>query len=111
MRGILLIVRSVYDAGLKANQTIALHDLSQLLQTGTSRYLVVASGLDEWDAGLDKQTLSICVGMIEAGANPDTLAVSFFARTGWGQPDMVDQAVIKELRRESEVLKAQHPVE
>jgi len=28
------------------------------------------------DEGLDKQTLSICVGMIEAGANPDTLAVS-----------------------------------
>ena len=26
-------------------------------------------------SGLDKQTLSICVGMIEAGANPDTLAV------------------------------------
>jgi hypothetical protein len=29
--------------------------------------------------GLDKQTLSICVGMIEAGANPDTLAVSLSA--------------------------------
>jgi len=27
-------------------------------------------------SGLDKQTLSVCVGMIEAGANPDTLAVS-----------------------------------
>ncbi|ORY33964.1 mitotic-spindle organizing gamma-tubulin ring associated-domain-containing protein [Naematelia encephala] len=54
-----------------ARETIdTLHDLSQLLQTG-----------------LDKQTLSICVGMIEAGANPDTLA-----------------AVIKELRREGQGL-------
>ncbi|RSH78635.1 uncharacterized protein EHS24_002364 [Apiotrichum porosum] len=52
-----------------ARETLdTLHDLSQLLQTG-----------------LDKQTLSICVGMIEAGANPDTLA-----------------AVIKELRKEKE---------
>ena len=40
---------------------LALYDLSQLLQTG-----------------LDKQTLSICVGMIESGANPDTLAVGVF---------------------------------
>ncbi|WWC61881.1 mitotic-spindle organizing protein 1 [Kwoniella dejecticola CBS 10117] len=57
-----------------ARETIdSLHDLSQLLQTG-----------------LDKNTLSICVGMIEQGANPDTLA-----------------AVIKELRRENEILKAQ----
>jgi mitotic-spindle organizing protein 1 len=32
--------------------------------------------------GLDKQTLSICVGMIEAGANPDTLAVSLFFLRG-----------------------------
>ncbi|WWC89318.1 mitotic-spindle organizing protein 1 [Kwoniella dendrophila CBS 6074] len=57
-----------------ARETIdSLHDLSQLLQTG-----------------LDKNTLSICVSMIEQGANPDTLA-----------------AVIKELRRENEVLKAQ----
>ncbi|KLT41390.1 hypothetical protein CC85DRAFT_247793, partial [Cutaneotrichosporon oleaginosum] len=47
---------------------VALHDLSLLLQTG-----------------LDKQTLSICIGMIEHGANPDTLA-----------------AVIKELRKEKE---------
>jgi len=34
------------------------------------------------DEGLDKQTLSICVGMIEAGANPDTLAVSSSTSTG-----------------------------
>ncbi|WVR07048.1 mitotic-spindle organizing protein 1 [Kwoniella sp. DSM 27419] len=55
-----------------ARETIdSLHDLSQLLQTG-----------------LDKNTLSICVGMIEQGANPDTLA-----------------AVIKELRRENESIK------
>ncbi|OCF36836.1 mitotic spindle organizing protein 1 [Kwoniella heveanensis BCC8398] len=39
---------------------------------------------------LDKNTLSICVGMIEQGANPDTLA-----------------AVIKELRRENEAIKTQ----
>ncbi|WVQ80649.1 mitotic-spindle organizing protein 1 [Cryptococcus sp. DSM 104549] len=57
-----------------ARETVdSLYDLSQLLQTG-----------------LDKNTLSICVGMIENGANPDTLA-----------------AVIKELRREGEALKAQ----
>ncbi|WWC70201.1 mitotic-spindle organizing protein 1 [Kwoniella pini CBS 10737] len=57
-----------------ARETIdSLHDLSQLLNTG-----------------LDKNTLSICVGMIEQGANPDTLA-----------------AVIKELRRENDQLKAQ----
>ncbi|KAL7420648.1 hypothetical protein Q5752_004599 [Cryptotrichosporon argae] len=58
------------DARLQnARETIeSLNDLSQLLQTG-----------------LDKQTLSICVGMIEAGANPDALA-----------------AVIKELRREKD---------
>ncbi|OCF42881.1 mitotic spindle organizing protein 1 [Kwoniella heveanensis CBS 569] len=39
---------------------------------------------------LDKNTLSICVGMIEQGANPDALA-----------------AVIKELRRENEAIKTQ----
>lgn len=33
----------------------------------------------DW-TGLDKQTLSICVGMIEAGANPDTLAVCLIVR-------------------------------
>ncbi|EIW70654.1 hypothetical protein TREMEDRAFT_20317, partial [Tremella mesenterica DSM 1558] len=53
-----------------ARETIdALYDLSQLLQT----------------AGLDKQTLSICVGMIENGAHPDGLA-----------------AVVTELRKEVE---------
>ncbi|RXK35015.1 mitotic-spindle organizing protein 1 [Tremella mesenterica] len=52
-----------------ARETIdALYDLSQLLQTG-----------------LDKQTLSICVGMIENGAHPDGLA-----------------AVVTELRKEVE---------
>ncbi|KIR24808.1 mitotic-spindle organizing protein 1 [Cryptococcus deuterogattii 99/473] len=57
-----------------ARETIdSLYDLSQLLQTG-----------------LDKSTLSICVGMIEQGANPDTLA-----------------AVIKELRAENEALNSQ----
>ncbi|AAW40722.1 hypothetical protein CNBA1680 [Cryptococcus deneoformans B-3501A] len=57
-----------------ARETIdSLYDLSQLLQTG-----------------LDKSTLSICVGMIEQGANPDTLA-----------------AVIKELRSENEALNSQ----
>ncbi|GFZ43918.1 Mitotic-spindle organizing protein 1 [Saitozyma sp. JCM 24511] len=57
-----------------ARETIdSLHDLSQLLETG-----------------LDKQALSICVGMIEQGANPDTLA-----------------AVVKELRREAAALKAE----
>jgi hypothetical protein len=30
---------------------------------------------DAYSTGLDKQALSICVGMIEQGANPDTLAV------------------------------------
>ncbi|KAI9639806.1 mitotic-spindle organizing gamma-tubulin ring associated-domain-containing protein [Dioszegia hungarica] len=61
-----------------ARETIdSLHDLSQLLSTG-----------------LDKQQLSICVGMIEAGANPDTLA-----------------AVIKELRRENEKLQARQQAE
>ncbi|KAK1924222.1 mitotic-spindle organizing gamma-tubulin ring associated-domain-containing protein [Papiliotrema laurentii] len=61
------------EARLKnARETVdSLFDLSQLLQTG-----------------LDKHTLSICVGMIEAGANPDTLA-----------------ALIKELRQENEMLK------
>ncbi|KAL1409174.1 hypothetical protein Q8F55_006004 [Vanrija albida] len=57
------------DRQKNARETLdTLHDLSQLLQTG-----------------LDKQTLSICVGMLEAGANPDTLA-----------------AVIKELRKEKD---------
>jgi hypothetical protein len=38
---------------------------------------ICAYGMNNgWWKGLDKQTLSICVGMIEAGANPDTLAVS-----------------------------------
>ncbi|AFR92322.1 mitotic-spindle organizing protein 1 [Cryptococcus neoformans] len=60
-----------------ARETIdSLYDLSQLLQTG-----------------LDKSTLSICVGMIEQGANPDTLA-----------------AVIKELRSENEALNSQSNV-
>ncbi|OXG89345.1 mitotic-spindle organizing protein 1 [Cryptococcus neoformans Gb118] len=60
-----------------ARETIdSLYDLSQLLQTG-----------------LDKGTLSICVGMIEQGANPDTLA-----------------AVIKELRSENEALNSQSNV-
>ncbi|ORX36607.1 mitotic-spindle organizing gamma-tubulin ring associated-domain-containing protein [Kockovaella imperatae] len=55
-----------------ARETIdALYDLSQLLQTG-----------------LDKQTLSICTGMIEAGTNPETLA-----------------EVIKELRSQNEASK------
>lgn len=53
----------------------ALHDLSQLLQTGTHR-LRIGPQQNTDAPGLDKQTLSICVGMIEAGANPDTLAVS-----------------------------------
>ncbi|WOO83019.1 Mitotic-spindle organizing protein 1 [Vanrija pseudolonga] len=57
------------DRQKNARETLdTLNDLSQLLQTG-----------------LDKQTLSICVGMLEAGANPDTLA-----------------AVIKELRKEKD---------
>ncbi|KAK8864407.1 mitotic-spindle organizing protein 1 [Kwoniella newhampshirensis] len=57
-----------------ARDTIdSLYDLSQLLQTG-----------------LDKNTLSVCVGMIEQGANPDTLA-----------------AVIKALRREQDTIKVQ----
>lgn len=57
----------------------ALYDLSQLLHTGTSTRLRVPSeqvAIMLKRSGLDKQTLSICVGMIEAGANPDTLAVS-----------------------------------
>lgn len=55
--------------------------------------------------GLDKQTLSICVGMIEAGANPDTLAVS--PQGGMSESGMLitSQAVVKELRREGESLK------
>ncbi|WVQ72593.1 mitotic-spindle organizing protein 1 [Cryptococcus sp. DSM 104548] len=63
------------DARLQtARETIdSLYDLSQLLQTG-----------------LDKNTLSICVGMIEQGANPDTLA-----------------AVVRELHKEKEALDAQ----
>ncbi|WVO16287.1 mitotic-spindle organizing protein 1 [Cryptococcus depauperatus] len=61
------------EASLRnANDTIdTLYDLSQLLQTG-----------------LEKTTLLICVGLIEQGANPDTLA-----------------AVIQDLREENEALK------
>ena len=33
-------------------------------------------------SGLDKQTLSICVRMIEDGANPETLAVSVLCAVG-----------------------------
>ncbi|RSH87342.1 hypothetical protein EHS25_003251 [Saitozyma podzolica] len=70
-----------------ARETIdSLHDLSQLLETG-----------------LDKQVLSICVGMIEQGANPDTLAPN---RSASRHTD-ASQAVVKELRREAAALKAE----
>jgi len=51
--------------------------------------------------GLDKQTLSVCVGMIEAGANPDTLAVRLDRPIA--NRDLLTlhrQAVVKELRKE-----------
>lgn len=41
------------------------------------------------DTGLDRETLSICISLIEAGVNPEALAV-----------------VVRELRREAAVLKA-----
>lgn len=41
------------------------------------------------DTGLDKETLSICMSLVEAGVNPEALA-----------------AVVKELRREAAALKA-----
>ncbi|OCH96225.1 hypothetical protein OBBRIDRAFT_765717 [Obba rivulosa] len=42
------------------------------------------------NTGLDKETLATCVTMIEGGASPEALA-----------------AVVQELRRESQALKAQ----
>lgn len=44
------------------------------------------------NTGLDAETLAICIKLCEAGVNPEALA-----------------AVIKELRRESEVLKNNDP--
>eukprot|EP00240_Pyramimonas_obovata_P019289 CAMPEP_0118932106 /NCGR_PEP_ID=MMETSP1169-20130426/9130_1 /TAXON_ID=36882 /ORGANISM="Pyramimonas obovata, Strain CCMP722" /LENGTH=72 /DNA_ID=CAMNT_0006874711 /DNA_START=213 /DNA_END=431 /DNA_ORIENTATION=+ len=46
------------------------------------------------DCGLDRETLSILIALVENGVNPEALA-----------------AVVKELRREAAALKAaQHPV-
>ncbi|KAI0759311.1 mitotic-spindle organizing gamma-tubulin ring associated-domain-containing protein [Irpex lacteus] len=57
-----------------AQQTLdILYDISQLLNTQ-----------------LDKETLAVCVSMIEAGVNPEALA-----------------AVVQELRRENAALSAQ----
>jgi hypothetical protein len=85
-------------------------------------------GRDVYSAGLDKQVLSICVGMIEQGANPDTLAVRptngiclgihqslpLCSRLCRLQPNRfasrhtdASQAVVKELRREAAALKAE----
>ena len=44
------------------------------------------------DTGLDRETLSICVSLLESGVHPDALA-----------------AVVKELRREAAELKARPP--
>lgn len=67
--------RSVNQANLnEASETLdILHELSTLL-----------------NCGLDKQTLTILVSLIENGVNPDALA-----------------NVVKELRRESKAMKAQ----
>lgn len=57
----------------KANETLSIvHEISNIL-----------------DTGLDKETLSILIGLIESGVNPEALA-----------------AVVRELRREAAALKA-----
>lgn len=69
-----------------------LYDISQLLNTQ-----------------LDKDTLAVCVNMIESGVNPEALAVRGPHRMqrmlefSWRN----NQAVVQELRRESAALNAQ----
>ena len=70
-----------------------LHEISRLLNTGDTTDDDGADGdiYDDDDAGLDMETLAICVRLCEQGANPEALAI-----------------IIRELRRESEAIRQQN---
>jgi len=61
----------------------------QSAQRATEALNIVSEISNILDTGLDRETLSICISLIEAGVNPEALA-----------------AVVRELRREAAALKA-----
>ena len=53
---------------------------------------------------LDKQTLALCVTMLENGVNPEALAVRLSPCRAFAVVADIPQAVIQELRREGSVV-------
>jgi mitotic-spindle organizing protein 1 len=59
------------------------------------------------NADLDRQTLSICISLIENGVNPEALSVCFSPCSAVGLQLILAQSVVKELKREAdETIKA-----